>query len=543
MRSSGQNPGVLAVGGVILDVKQADFSVLLREIINMACITGSLVACNKVKSILFRRLHYIKRYPCRTAKNRALNSSTFSRPDRRAKVDFLIMYSSNKFLDTPLVRQFHSTPACCSDTVSFLLSDIGEGIREVSIKEWYVKVGDHVNQFDSICEVQSDKASVTITSRYDGIIKKLYYEVDETGFVGKPLVDIEIRGEESAGSQVDQVQDQDAAPGSNEGSFSFPQKSDKVLTTPAVRRIATENNIRLSDVTGSGRDGRVLKEDVIRYMEAAAAAPSKPSASLPKPVAAVKPQESKLPSTPLLSVQKASMPVFKDRVEAIKGFQKAMVKTMTAALRIPHFGYADELDISELVRFREAVKEWCLQKGVKISFMPFFIKAASMALIQFPILNASVDEKCENITYKAMHNIGVAMDTPQGLVVPNIKHVQSRTVVEIAVELNRLIDLGLKGQLGTSDISNGTFTLSNIGTVGGTYLKPVILPPEVAIGAIGKIQIFPRFDKDGKIIKAHVIQASWSADHRVIDGATMARFATLWKSYLENPSSMLLELK
>lgn len=444
------------------------------------------------------------------------------------------------------LRHFHHTSRCYGDTVPFLLSDIGEGIREVSLKEWFVKVGDHVNQFDSICEVQSDKASVTITSRYDGIIKRLYYDIDETAFVGKPLVDIEIKGEASAGDQVDQVQDQDAAPSSGD-SFSFPDRSHKVLTTPAVRRMASENNIRLLDVEGTGKDGRILKEDMIRHIELVKQGkitkkePTKtpPPQTLAKPPAEQKPTVAK----PLLPVRQALVSVGKDRTEPIKGFSKAMVRTMSAALQIPHFGYSDELDLTELVRLRENIKDFYLEKGVKISFMPFFIKAASVALMQFPMLNASVDEKCENITYKASHNIGVAMDTPQGLVVPNIKNVEQRTILDIAVELNRLMELGVKGQLGTVDISNGTFTLSNIGNIGGTYLKPVILPPEVAIGAIGRIQVLPRFDKDGNVVKAFIMQASWSADHRVIDGATVARFSTLWKSYLEKPASLILELR
>jgi len=183
------------------------------------------------------------------------------------------------------------------------------------------------------------------------------------------------------------------------------------------------------------------------------------------------------------------------------------------------------------------------EHGIKLSFMPFFIKAASMALTQYPVLNSSVDEACENITYKASHNIGLAMDTNQGLIVPNIKHVQSLSVLDIAQELARLLEAGNKGTLGSKDLTGGTFTLSNIGSIGGTYAKPVIMSPQVAIGAIGRIQVLPRFDHDSNVVKANIMQVSWSADHRVIDGATMARFSNLWKSYLENPSLMILNLK
>ncbi|XP_073705559.1 lipoamide acyltransferase component of branched-chain alpha-keto acid dehydrogenase complex, mitochondrial-like [Garra rufa] len=170
-------------------------------------------------------------------------------------------------------------------------------------------------------------------------------------------------------------------------------------------------------------------------------------------------------------------------------------------------------------------------------------EAASLGLLQFPILNASVDEGCQNITFKASHNIGLAMDTPQGLLVPNVKSVQALSVFDIAVELNRLQALGSAGQLGTADITGGTFTLSNIGSIGGTYAKPVILPPEVAIGALGKIQVLPRFNSCDEVVKSYIMNVSWSADHRLIDGATMSRFSNLWRSYLENPSTMVLDLK
>jgi len=175
--------------------------------------------------------------------------------------------------------------------------------------------------------------------------------------------------------------------------------------------------------------------------------------------------------------------------------------------------------------------------------MPMFIKATSMALLHFPILNSSVDLDCENITFKGSHNIGVAMDTQQGLLVPNVKNVQNKSIFDIAVELNRLHQQGLTGKLTPDDLTGGTFTLSNIGSIGGTYAKPVIMPPEVAIGAIGRIQEVPKFDENDNVYKAHIVNISWSADHRVIEGATMARFSNLWKSYLENPASMLMDLR
>jgi 2-oxoisovalerate dehydrogenase E2 component (dihydrolipoyl transacylase) len=194
------------------------------------------------------------------------------------------------------------------------------------------------------------------------------------------------------------------------------------------------------------------------------------------------------------------------------------------------------------------------KQGIKLSYMPFFIKAASMALRSYPIINSSFAADASQsgvpsqVVLKWRHNIGIAMDTPNGLVVPNIKDVQSKSIIEIAADLSRLMDLGAKGRLSGEDLKGGTFTLSNVGAIGGTYAAPVLVAPEVCIGALGKVRKLPRFvDPNGDPelgIKAdEIMQVSWSADHRIVDGATIARFSNEWKDYLENPQKMLLTLK
>ncbi|NXR21435.1 ODB2 dehydrogenase, partial [Cinclus mexicanus] len=374
-------------------------------------------------------------------------------------------------------RLFRTSAVSCGQIVQFKLSDIGEGITEVTVKEWYVKEGDSVSQFDSICEVQSDKASVTITSRYDGIIRKLHYSIDDIAFVGKPLVDIEIDASKGVASEEDVVE---TPPMSHEEHTHQEIKGHKTLATPAVRRLAMENNIKLSEVVGTGKDNRILKEDILNYLakQTGAILPPSPKAEIVPPVR----KTEAVPAAPKDKARKIPVPLTrpvafsgKDRTEPVTGFQKAMVKTMSAALKIPHFGYSDEVDLTQLVQLREELKPLAEIRGVKLSFMPFFIKLILMSG-SWHLLQAS-------------HNIGVAMDTEQGLIVPNVKNVQVCSVFDIAVELNRLQSLGSAGQLGTSDLTGGTFTLSNIGTIGGTYAKPVILPPEVAIGALGKIQV------------------------------------------------------
>ncbi|XP_076634791.1 dihydrolipoamide branched chain transacylase E2 isoform X2 [Colletes latitarsis] len=410
----------------------------------------------------------------------------------------------------------------CGTVVPFKLSDIGEGIRDVTIKEWFVKAGDRVSQFDNICEVQSDKASVTITSRYDGLIKTLHYKVDDVALIGDSLLDIELDDDNNGKTETEKIEDKPQPTTKPENTNTLVSEGmehaalngvEKALATPAVRRIAMENNIKLKDVVPTGKGGRVLKEDILAHLE-------KISAS-----SAGKKVEEKSTIGEVMS---------------IKGYSKHMWKTMTQSLSIPHFVYSDECNINELMNYRNETKDSLKEQGVSLSLMPFFVKAASRALEKVPNLNAWLNEHNQTIRVVENHNIGIAMDTPDGLVVPNIKNVQNLSILEIAKELNRLQELGRKASIPLQDLTDTTFSLSNIGIVGGTYMKPVILPPQIVIGAFGKVQKLPRFDKKENVIAANIISVSWAADHRVVDGVTMARYSNLWKYYVENPVFLLI---
>lgn len=469
--------------------------------------------------------------------------------------------ASSSSINLHLLRNFSSGGGGggSDNIVSFNLSDIGEGISEVVIKEWFVKEGDKVNQFDSICEVQSDKASVTITSRYDGVIHKIHYAIEDIAKVGKALVDIQLEGTVATGDGKDR-----GGAGGDRVVDKFEDEyisSAQILTTPAVRRLAMEHRINLKDVVGTGKEGRVLKEDVLNYINMAkqkTPSPGMGSSSSAGPVQGRSLAESTStrglpPSAPLSPrrptssssaplAPKPSAPLPADRVEPIQGITKSMFKTMTQSLSVPHFGLSEEVDMTALVKLRPEMKKAAEERGVTLSYMPFLIKAASLALTEFPILNASIDVSGEKIVYKGAHNIGVAMDTKQGLLVPNIKGVNQLSIIEIAQELNRLHELGKNGQLGTNELTGGTFSLSNIGSIGGVFGIPVLMPAEVAIGAIGRMRQVPRFvdETSDRIERAFVLQVLWSADHRIIDGATMTRFSNRWKSYLESPFTIFL---
>jgi 2-oxoisovalerate dehydrogenase E2 component (dihydrolipoyl transacylase) len=418
----------------------------------------------------------------------------------------------------------------------FKLADIGEGIAEVEMIQWFVKVGDRVEEFDKICEVQSDKATVEIKAPKEGVITKLYHEVGAMAKVGAPLVDFSVDGVASA--EVQEVVSTKAVSNGDiknavksqtvheslENEISVRGKTLKVLATPAVRHLAYQHKISLSTVEGSGKDGRVTKADLLDVVNGKTK----------------KPQVASVPSS---SSPRLSSSAPQDRVEKLKGYNKAMVKKMTESLSIPHFGYCDEVVMDELVKLRKDLKSMAEKKGVKLSYMPFIIKACSLGLKNYPILNSSLSSDHTEVIYHGSHNIGVAVDTPTGLVVPNIKNVQDLTLFEVAEELNRLIELAKINKLPPSDLSGGTFSLSNIGAIGGTYAKPVLVVPEVCIGAIGKMQTIPRFDAKGQVYPANIVQFSWSADHRVVDGASMANFFNQVKFYLEHPSAMIMDTK
>lgn len=331
------------------------------------------------------------------------------------------------------------------EILQFTLSDIGEGIKEVTVKEWFIKPGDTVAQFDNICEVQSDKASVTITSKYDGVVTKLYYQVDDIAQTGDPLIDVEVAG---SGGDAGDVTVTTATEDTDIEMESSERRNVKVLATPAVRRIAMEHGVSLVDVTGTGKEGRVLKEDILAYIEGGS-----PKAPPPPPVFTppVVPKSAPAAPAPAPPAPVRAAPVFlgQDRTEPAGPIVKAMTKSMMEALKIPHFGYKDEIDMSQLVNLRKELKASCEERGVKLSYMPFIVKACSMALLHFPILNSSYNVEAGTITYKASHNVGLAMDTPMGLLVPNIKSVQQLSVFDIALELSRLHSLGLAGKLST----------------------------------------------------------------------------------------------
>ncbi|MCE9687375.1 dihydrolipoyllysine-residue acetyltransferase [Shewanella sp. AS16] len=403
----------------------------------------------------------------------------------------------------------------------FLLPDIGEGIVECELVEWLVAEGDTVVEDQPIADVMTDKALVQIPAIKAGKIAKLHYRKGQLARVHEPLFAIEVEGTVTAPATEAQVQSPQA---SNAQAPATPVPQGKALASPAVRRMARALDIDIAQVAGSGKHGRVYKEDIERHQAGAQAVPAQVAATQ-------------------ASVVQPSVAGAADRVEPIRGVQAVMARMMTESVStIPHFTYCEELDMTDLVALRESMKARYSSDELKLTMMPFFMKAMSLALKEFPVLNTQVNADCSELTYKASHNIGMAVDSKVGLLVPNVKNVQDKSILEIAAEITRLTQAARSGRVSPADLKDGTISISNIGALGGTVATPIINKPEVAIVALGKLQVLPRFNAKGEVEARKIMQVSWSGDHRVIDGGTIARFCNLWKHYLEQPQEMLLAM-
>ena len=297
------------------------------------------------------------------------------------------------------------------------------------------------------------------------------------------------------------------------------------LATPAIRGLLKELDIKIEDVQGTGKDGRVLKEDVHKHAGSRAQPPSnRHNEALHDAVQ----HEKEVPLTPV---------------------QAAMFRTMTQSISIPHFLFTDDVDLTELHALRDRLNTSLPTDSTKLTYLPFILKALSLALQSYPLLNARLNPSSNQsspptLTYRAHHNIGIAIDTSQGLLVPTIKDAASQTVASLTSALAELSSRAHANTLSPTHLSGGTITVSNVGALGGgTVVAPVLVPGQVAILGVGRAREVPRFDEAGQVVKRRVASFSWSADHRVVDGATVARAAGKVRELLEEPGRMVVEMR
>lgn len=380
---------------------------------------------------------------------------------------------------------------------TFKLPDIGEGVQEGEIVKWNVSEGDTVRKEDIIVEVMTDKVTVQIPSPFEGKVTKLYYKQGDVAKVGTSLLDIGGSGySESHGKEIGKAGEELAAHLKEKAST-----EEIVLAPPAVRKLAKERGIDLRAVRGSGPNGRITMNDVESFVQGSGK------------------MEVVSPPSLVKSDQKTLL--------ELKGLRRLISEKMTKSKQlIPHYSVAEEVDMEELVSLKEKLKG----NGQNLSFTPFFVKASILALKEFPYLNARSREGggFEILNY---YNIGVAVDTTEGLTVVVVKDADKKSITALSIEIGDLAQRARDGKLKLDEVKDSTFTVTNVGSIGGIFSTPIINFPEVAILGVHRIIE----SSSGKSMFVTL-----SADHRLIDGAMAARFIMKVKKYLEAPVTMLV---
>lgn len=426
----------------------------------------------------------------------------------------------------------------------FKLADLGEGMHEAEIVEWLIKVGDTPKLDQTIARVETDKAIVELPAPVSGKVSEIRVKDGETAKVGDVLVIFETTSPVPATpakengtatyapatvATTDTNASNGQSPATATGTQTSTQSRPRVLAAPAVRKLAFELGVDLEQVTPSQANGRVTLEDVKTHAERAKATPE-PVQSTPIPIS----------STVSVAAQ-PTQPV-QDERQPLTGLRKRIAEHMERSWRIiPHATAFGEADGGSLIAIREALKPVAEQRGVRLTYMPILIKLLIPALKEFPIFNASLDEERREIIYKHSYHIGVATDSPEGLLVPVLRDADHLTILEIAVRLEKLIEGARKRTLSLPELSGSTFTLNNVGSFGGGSGTPIINHPEVAILAVGRLQE-KAIVQNGAIVARPIMPLALSFDHRLIDGAMAGRFLARFQSFVENPQQLMLDM-
>lgn len=419
-------------------------------------------------------------------------------------------------------------------TKDLTLPDIGEGVTEGEMVTWLVKEGDSVEADQPVAEVMTDKATVEVPAPEAGVVKKLISQEGDVVPVGETMMVIELGASAVAATTspkkeepVAKVAPQVAAPAQTPSTsvmISPPVAESNVLASPSTRRFARETAVDINQISGTGLAGRVTRDDV------AASNGGGGGVSAPQPAA---------PATVSFPVRDFTNQA--DERVPLRGVRKKIAENLQMAKRvIPHFTIMDEADVTQLVKLRTQAKKAGEKYGVKVTYLPFVIKALVATLHEYPMFNASIDDEAGEIVYKKNFNIGFAADTPNGLMVPVIKNADQKSILELSAEITDLSARARIGKLNLDEMKGATITITNIGSVGGTYATPIINHPEVAILGMYKMTKKPVFVEEGKFKTASVMNYTVTADHRLIDGAVAANFLKSLFEKLENPASLMI---
>ena len=450
------------------------------------------------------------------------------------------------------------------------LPELGEGLHEGRIEKWLVKPGDVVKEDDALAEVENDKALVELPSPVHGKVVEIKAAEGTTAVVGDILVLLEVEGAGNADSSASTAGQPAAAqspaepavaaaPASTAGTASAAataappaasaassvvagtpaavvSAAREVLATPGVRKFAREHNVDITAVQGTGTHGKITKEDVERFLSGSQA-PAEGTA----PAAETQPAQSAQTGAPAGVGGEVNTELLEERIPTTmirKRIAEAMVKSKYTA---PHVTVMDEVDVSELVELRREIKPMAAERGTKITYLPFIVKAMIAAIRLHPKLNSSLDEETGDLILKHYYNIGIATDTDRGLVVPVVRNADQKNMWTIADEINDLATRARESKLTPNEMIGSTISITNIGSAGGMFFTPVINYPEVAILGVGRITEKPIM-KSGQVVGGQMMALSLSFDHRVIDGALAQHFINDIKRLLENPRLLLLEV-
>jgi len=407
----------------------------------------------------------------------------------------------------------------------FRLPDIGEGVAEGEVVKWLVKEGVEVKENEPLVEIMTDKVNVEIPSPKKGTVLKLMAKEGEVVKVGQVLLVIGEKGEQATTTTSTAPTAKTpvtTTPAKSESLVptpstpaAVPKKPQEILATPATRKLARDLGVDLSLIQGTGPGGRIIDEDVQQF---------KRSGARPAVVAVTMPGKAGSEERiPLRGIRRK--------------IAEHMIKSKHTAAHVTH---VDEVDMTEIVQLREKTKESAEKRGVKLTYLPFIIKALIPALKKYPYLNSTLDDQKEEIVLKKYYNIGIATNTDQGLVVPVLKDADHKSITQLAEEIARLSEKARAGQLTLDEIQGSTFTITNVGGIGGVFATPIINYPEVAILGVHKITKRPVV-RENQISIRDMTYLSVSFDHRVLDGAMAAEFMNVIKQYLEDPKLLLLE--
>ena len=422
-----------------------------------------------------------------------------------------------------------------SDQSHFILPDLGEGVHEAELIKWRVSVGDTVQEHQTLAEMETDKALVEVPSPWTGVIQSLNGAEGDIIIVGSILVNYDIGGGASSepepkvadappdtGCVVGAVDDSMTVPASFVRTETPPKTSgsEKVPATPAVRRIAKENNVDINAVTPTGRGGRVTASDVESHVGSTSVVPT-----------GVSPKE----TAPLATRVSVPQEGVSERIP-FRGIRRKIAEALTNSLqKAAHFQVIDEADVTLLDKKRKALGELI---GKKLSILPLVMTAVTKALKQHPTMNSTVDDFVEEILLHSNINLGCAVDTDNGLMVPVIRNADTLSPVQLAEETARLASACRDRSIPREELSGGTFTVSSVGSYGGMFTTPIINYPEVGILGIGRSKERV-LTKDGTFYAGLVLPLSLSCNHRVVDGAEAARFLRTICELLENPEELI----